>query len=65
MKERTVRGWYDNCMAPQKDASNGAIAELLRQIGEYLAMQQVPFKPRAYEKAGQTIDGLEESVADA
>ena len=27
-------------------------------------MQDVPFKPRAYEKAAQTIDGLEEEVAE-
>jgi len=31
--------------------SNQSIAEVLRQIGEYLAMQHVQFKPRAFEKA--------------
>ncbi len=46
------------------DTSNAAIAEILREIGEYLDMQKVPFKPRAYEKAAQVIDGLEEEVAD-
>ncbi|MDR3581655.1 MAG: DNA polymerase/3'-5' exonuclease PolX [Candidatus Pacebacteria bacterium] len=45
------------------DTSNRAIAELLRQIGEYLAMQQVPFKPRAYERVAETIGSLEEEVA--
>jgi DNA polymerase (family 10) len=44
--------------------SNAAIAEMLRGIGEFLAMQDVPFKPRAYEKAAQTIDGLENEIAD-
>jgi len=44
--------------------SNQSIAELLREIGEYLAMQEVPFKPRAYEKAAGVIEGLEEEVAD-
>jgi DNA polymerase (family 10) len=44
--------------------SNQSIAELLREIGEYLAMQEVPFKPRAYEKAAGIIEGLEEEVAD-
>lgn len=48
----------------RRSASNQDIAEILRLIGEYLAMQQVPFKPRAYEKAGVTIEGLDESVAD-
>lgn len=43
--------------------SNQSVAELLREIGEYLAMQEVPFKPRAYEKAAQVIDGLEEEVS--
>jgi DNA polymerase (family 10) len=46
------------------DTSNAAIAEILRQIGDYLDMQKVPFKPRAYEKAAQVIDGLEEEVAE-
>jgi DNA polymerase (family 10) len=45
------------------DTSNQAIAEMLRGIGEYLAMQDVPFKPRAYEKAALVIDGLEEEAA--
>ncbi len=44
-------------------ASNAAIAEMLRGIGEYLAMQDVPFKPRAYEKAALVIDGLEEEAS--
>jgi len=46
------------------DASNQTIAEMLRGIGEYLAMQDIPFKPRAYEKAAQVIDGLEEEAAE-
>ena len=44
--------------------SNQSVAELLREIGEYLAMQEVPFKPRAYEKAAQVIDGLEEEISE-
>jgi DNA polymerase (family X) len=44
-------------------ATNAAIAEMLRGIGEYLAMQDVPFKPRAYEKAALVIDGLEEEAS--
>lgn len=47
-----------------KQASNQEIARLLAEIGEYLEMQDVPFKPRAYEKAAQVISGMEESVAD-
>lgn len=37
---------------------------MLREIGEHLAMKNVPFKPRAYEKAAGVIDGLEEEVVD-
>jgi len=44
--------------------SNQAIAGLLREIGEYLAMQEIPFKPRAYEKAAMVIDGLEEEAEE-
>ena len=47
-----------------KPISNRAIAELLREIGEYLAMQNVPFKPRAYEKAADAIDSIEEEVSE-
>jgi len=46
------------------DTSNRSIAEILSYIGEYLEMQKVPFKPRAYEKAAETIGALEEEVAD-
>ncbi len=44
--------------------SNQSVAELLREIGEYLEMQNVPFKPRAYQKAAMAVEGLEEEVAD-
>lgn len=44
--------------------SNQAIAEILKEIAEYLEMQDVPFKPRAYEKVAGVIAGLEEEVAE-
>lgn len=44
--------------------SNADIAEVLSEIAEYLEMQDVPFKPRAYEKAAGEIVSLEESVAE-
>jgi DNA polymerase (family 10) len=44
-------------------ASNQSIAEVLHQIGEYLAMQQVPFKPRAFEKAAETVGALTEEIS--
>jgi DNA polymerase (family 10) len=44
--------------------SNQTIAEILSEIGKYLEMQDVPFKPRAYEKAALVISGLEEEVAE-
>lgn len=43
---------------------NQEIAKILFEIAEYLAMDEVPFKPRAYEKAAQTIADLEEDVRD-
>jgi DNA polymerase (family 10) len=45
-------------------ASNQSIAEVLAQIGEYLAMQQVQFKPRAFEKAAENVGALEEELAE-
>ncbi len=44
--------------------SNRAIAEILKEIAIYLEMQDVPFKPRAYEKVAEVIAGLEEEVAE-
>jgi DNA polymerase (family 10) len=47
-----------------KEVSNANIAEVLYEIGEYLEMQDIPFKPRAYEKAAQAIEGLEETASE-
>lgn len=43
---------------------NQAIAEVLREIGIYLDMQDVSFKPRAYEKASEAILGLDTDVRE-
>ncbi len=51
-------------MSSEPKATNQSIAEVLSQMGEYLAMQQVQFKPRAFEKAAETIAGLEEEVSE-
>lgn len=44
------------------DISNSKIAEIIGAMGEYLAMQGVAFKPRAYEKASEAISSLAEPV---
>ena len=44
--------------------TNKEIAKIFAEVGEYLAMDDVPFKPRAYEKAAETVGYLEEEVAD-
>jgi DNA polymerase (family 10) len=44
--------------------SNNEIAGILREIGEYLEMQNVPFKPRAYEKVAGVIEGLDEELGE-
>jgi len=49
---------------PNHPVSNQSVAELLREIGSHLAMRDIPFKPRAYEKAAGVIDGLEEEVGE-
>lgn len=43
-------------------ASNQDVARILREIGEYLEMQRVQFKPRAYEKVAEVVEGLEEDL---
>ena len=44
--------------------TNQEIAHILNNIAEYLAMEDVEFKPRAYEKAAINIEALNESVFD-
>ena len=46
------------------EISNQSIAEMLHGIGEYLAMQDVPFKPRAYQKAAEAIEAFEGDIKD-
>jgi len=43
--------------------TNDEIAKIFYEIGEYLEMQGVAFKPRAYEKVAETIGSLQEEVA--
>lgn len=44
--------------------NNHEIAKILYEISEYLEMEDVPFKPRAYEKAADVIEDLNEEVED-
>jgi len=43
---------------------NEGIAKILYEIGEYLEIRGVQFKPRAYEKAGYSIENLEEEASE-
>ncbi len=43
--------------------SNQEIGDILREVSEYLEMDSVPFKPRAYEKAAAAVEALNEDVA--
>ena len=42
---------------------NHDIAKLLYEMAELLEMNNVPFKPRAYEKAARSIESFGDSVA--
>ena len=44
--------------------TNAEIAKILAVTGEYYEMEDAPFKPRAYERAAETIDALDEEVAE-
>ncbi len=44
--------------------SNAEIARVFFAVGEYLAMDDVPFKPRAYERVAETIEALDRPVVD-
>ena len=43
---------------------NFEIASVLREIAVYLEMDDVQFKPRAYEKAARSIEATEESIEE-
>ena len=43
---------------------NRQIARLLREIGAFLEMKGVPFKPRAYEKAADSLEALAQPVEE-
>ena len=43
---------------------NQDIAKILREIGMYLEIKGIPFKPQAYEKAALSIESLSEGVED-
>jgi len=44
--------------------SNAEIAAVLWEISQYLEMEGVAFKPRAYEKVAEVIEGLSEELRD-
>ena len=44
---------------------NFEVAKILKEIAIFLVMDDVPFKPRAYEKAATSIASMEEEVTAA
>ncbi|MCK9578423.1 DNA polymerase/3'-5' exonuclease PolX [bacterium] len=42
--------------------TNRELAKLLFEIGDFLELQEVPFKPKAYQQAAITIDSLAEDI---
>jgi DNA polymerase (family 10) len=43
---------------PRRPLSNREVADALREMSLFLEMEDVPFKPRAYEKAALAVDAL-------
>ncbi|MFH1821960.1 MAG: DNA polymerase/3'-5' exonuclease PolX [Methanobacteriota archaeon] len=43
---------------------NLEVAKILREIAYFLDMDDVKFKPRAYEKAASSVDALDEDIAE-
>jgi len=43
---------------------NQELAQLLFEIGDFLELQEVPFKPKAYQQAALAVDNLEEDILD-
>lgn len=44
--------------------TNQEIAKILSEISEYLEMKDIPFKPRAYEKAAEIVGGFEKELSE-
>ena len=51
-------------MLKKLSVKNFEVVRILRNISILLDMDDVPFKPRAYEKAALSIEGLEEDVEE-
>lgn len=47
-----------------KDFSNQDIARILNEMGDFYEMDDIAFKPRAYEKAALGVENLDEKVTD-
>lgn len=47
-----------------KHVTNEEIAKILYEIGGYLEIKNVAFKPRAYEKAAYSVENLEEEISE-
>jgi len=43
---------------------NQEIAQILFEIGDYLELQEIPFKPQAYQQAAISLDNMEEDVGE-
>ncbi len=43
---------------------NNSLAEIFHEIAEYLDMDNIPFKPRAYEKAAEIIESSEGDISE-
>ena len=43
---------------------NQEVAQILFEIGEFLELQEIPFKPQAYQQAAIAIDNMEEDIFD-
>ncbi len=43
---------------------NEEIAKILHEMALYLEMKEVDFRPRAYEKAAQSVEALKEDISD-
>lgn len=44
--------------------TNADVAKALREMALFLQMDEVPFKPQAYERAAYVVDALDEPLAD-
>ncbi len=51
-------------MPYNKNMNNQELAKVFSEIAQYLEMEEIPFKPQAYEKVSETLGTMSQDISD-